>query len=215
MSRDVKLDAHLGVSTGSYAGRIEVLGGPTGRRQRSDAEKARIAAESLAPDAVVAMATASDGEVGTAIHLTNNASKGKGGGRVIPLNIDLRAAFLSLRQSPSRGRPSPFVVMTEPDYLDLPAGDRQPALPLVSRPRLLRMLQPQRATNLHHQRRSKDLERRRIAAGHPNARRPLEPIDDPALHRVACRGAAEDRGVGLGQRSLSAGAMTNPSGEIE
>jgi transposase len=54
MSRDVKLDAHLGVSREGYAGRIEVLGGPTGRRQRSDAEKARIAAESLAPDAVVA-----------------------------------------------------------------------------------------------------------------------------------------------------------------
>jgi len=54
MSRDVKMDAQLGVSRGGYAGRIEVLGGPTGRRQRSDAEKARIAAESLAPDAVVA-----------------------------------------------------------------------------------------------------------------------------------------------------------------
>ena len=54
MSRDVKMDAHLGVPTGNYAGRIEVLGGPTGRRQRSDAEKARIAAESLAPAAVVA-----------------------------------------------------------------------------------------------------------------------------------------------------------------
>jgi transposase len=31
-----------------------VLPGPTGRRQRSDAEKARIAAESLAPGAIVA-----------------------------------------------------------------------------------------------------------------------------------------------------------------
>jgi len=54
MSRDVKMDAHLGVSRQGYAGRIEVLPGPTGRRQRSDAEKARIAEESLAPDAVVA-----------------------------------------------------------------------------------------------------------------------------------------------------------------
>jgi transposase len=31
----------------------DVIAGPTGRRQRSDAEKARIAAESLAPDDVV------------------------------------------------------------------------------------------------------------------------------------------------------------------
>jgi integrase len=61
------------------------------------------------------MATTSDGEVGTAIHLTNEASKGRGGGRVVPLNRELRAALLSLRQSPSRGRPSPFVITTEPE----------------------------------------------------------------------------------------------------
>jgi len=59
------------------------------------------------------MATASDGEVGTAIRLTNDASKGRGGGRVIPLNRELRTALLSLRLSPSRGRPSPFVIATE------------------------------------------------------------------------------------------------------
>lgn len=54
MTRDVKMDAQMGVSKEGYAGRIEVLAGPTGRRRRSDAEKARIAAESLTPDAVVA-----------------------------------------------------------------------------------------------------------------------------------------------------------------
>jgi len=53
------------------------------------------------------MATTSDGEIGTAIHLTNEASKGRGGGRVIPLNRELKTALLSLRQMPSRGRPSP------------------------------------------------------------------------------------------------------------
>jgi integrase/recombinase XerD len=66
------------------------------------------------------MATTSDGEVGTAIHLTNEASKGRGGGRVIPLNRELRTALLSLRQSPSRGRPSPFVITTEPGLPELP-----------------------------------------------------------------------------------------------
>jgi integrase len=60
------------------------------------------------------MATTLDGEVGTAIHLTNDASKGRGGGRGIPLNRELRAALLDLRQMPSRGRQSPFVVTTEP-----------------------------------------------------------------------------------------------------
>jgi transposase len=54
MDRDVKMDGQLDVSQEGYAGRIEVLAGPTGRRRRSDAERARIAVESLAPDAVVA-----------------------------------------------------------------------------------------------------------------------------------------------------------------
>jgi transposase len=54
MTRDVKMDAQMGVSKEGYAGRIEVLAGPTGRRRRSEAEKARIAAESLTPGAVVA-----------------------------------------------------------------------------------------------------------------------------------------------------------------
>ena len=86
------------------------------------------------------MATTSDGEIGNAIHLTNVASKGKGGGRVIPLNRELRAALVDLRQSPSRGRPSPFVIVTErtrdgADCPNLPPGNREPLLPLVSRPR--------------------------------------------------------------------------------
>ena len=51
MGADGKMDVHLDVSTTGYAGRLEVLEGPTGRRVRSEAEKARIAAESLMPGA--------------------------------------------------------------------------------------------------------------------------------------------------------------------
>lgn len=54
MSKDVKTGAQLDASREGYAGRLEVLAGPTGRRLRPDAEKARIAAESLTADAVVA-----------------------------------------------------------------------------------------------------------------------------------------------------------------
>ena len=54
MNRDVKLDVQVDVPTEGYCGRIEVVAGPTGRRRRPDAEKGRIAAESLAPGAVVA-----------------------------------------------------------------------------------------------------------------------------------------------------------------
>ena len=53
MGADGKMDVHLDVSTVGYAGRLEVLEGPTGRRVRTEADKARIVAESLTPGAVV------------------------------------------------------------------------------------------------------------------------------------------------------------------
>lgn len=55
MGADGKMDVHLDVSaSGGYAGRLEVLEGPTGRRARSEADRARIAAESLMPGVQVA-----------------------------------------------------------------------------------------------------------------------------------------------------------------
>ena len=54
MERDGKMGVHLDVSRGGYGGRLEVIEGPTGRQRRSDAEKARIVAESLAPGVTVA-----------------------------------------------------------------------------------------------------------------------------------------------------------------
>ena len=47
------MDGYLDGSTAGYAGRIEVIEGRTGRRYRSEAERARIAAESLVPGAKV------------------------------------------------------------------------------------------------------------------------------------------------------------------
>lgn len=54
MGADGKMDVHSDVPTAGYAGRLEVLDGPTGRRVRSEAERARIAAESLMPGVQVA-----------------------------------------------------------------------------------------------------------------------------------------------------------------
>jgi transposase len=54
MARDGKMGVHLDVPKLGYAGRLEVIEGPTGRRRRSDAEKARIVAESLLPGVRVA-----------------------------------------------------------------------------------------------------------------------------------------------------------------
>ena len=48
------MDGSLDGSTEGYAGRIEVLEGRSGRRMRSEAERARIAAESLVPGTKVA-----------------------------------------------------------------------------------------------------------------------------------------------------------------
>lgn len=48
------MDVQLDVSKSGYAGRLDVIEGPTGRRQRTNAEKARIAAESLKAGASIA-----------------------------------------------------------------------------------------------------------------------------------------------------------------
>ena len=53
MGSDGKKDVHLDGSTIGDVRRLEVLEGPSGRRVRSEAERARIAAESLMPGAQV------------------------------------------------------------------------------------------------------------------------------------------------------------------
>ena len=54
MGVDGEMDVQLDVSKASCVSRLEVIEGPTGRRTRSAAEKAKIAAESLVPGAEVA-----------------------------------------------------------------------------------------------------------------------------------------------------------------
>ena len=54
MGRDGKMGVQTDVSNEGFAGRLEVIEGRTGRRVRSDDEKARIAAESLMPRTRVA-----------------------------------------------------------------------------------------------------------------------------------------------------------------
>ena len=56
-----------------------------------------------------AMVTDAEGQLGSAIHLRNVASKGKSG-RVIPLNKELRAALQELQK---QADPSPYVITTE------------------------------------------------------------------------------------------------------
>lgn len=53
MERDGEVGVHLDSSRGSGFSRLEVIEGPSGRRLRTKAERARIAAESLVPGASV------------------------------------------------------------------------------------------------------------------------------------------------------------------
>jgi transposase len=54
MTVDVDMDGYLDGASGGFAGRLEVIEGRTGRRRWTEAEKARIVAESLVPGAQVA-----------------------------------------------------------------------------------------------------------------------------------------------------------------
>lgn len=54
MERDGKMGVQLDVSSEGYSGRLEIIEGPTGRRERSASQKARIVAESLMPGMRVA-----------------------------------------------------------------------------------------------------------------------------------------------------------------
>ena len=57
------------------------------------------------------MATDAEGTLSDAISLTDTASKGRGG-RVIPINKDLRVALVALKADKA-SRPSPYVITTE------------------------------------------------------------------------------------------------------
>ncbi len=54
MVRDGKMGVHLDGSMGVGVSRLEVIEGPSGRRRRTKAERARIAAESMMPGVTVA-----------------------------------------------------------------------------------------------------------------------------------------------------------------
>lgn len=54
MERDGKMGVHLDGSMGVGVSRLEVIEGPSGRRRRTKAERARIAAESMMPGVTVA-----------------------------------------------------------------------------------------------------------------------------------------------------------------
>lgn len=59
------------------------------------------------------MVTEADGSMSVSIHLRNSASKGKSGGRVIPMHKDLHRAIAALKHAPPHGRPSEYLIRSE------------------------------------------------------------------------------------------------------
>jgi integrase len=69
-----------------------------------------------------AMVTDAEGNLSDAIHLTDIASKGRGG-RVVPLNKELKATLLALKaEADNAVRPSPYVITSERDEKTSPAA---------------------------------------------------------------------------------------------
>ena len=83
------------------------------------------------------MVTTSDGDIGTAIHLTNEASKGSGGGRVHP--TEQRASVRPIGSSPIAfsGSSGALRDHDRASFPNLPSSGRESVLPVVSRPRFL------------------------------------------------------------------------------
>jgi integrase len=61
------------------------------------------------------MVTDADGNVGDALHLLNGASKGKKGGRTVPLNATLRDALIALKARRNGVEPGDRIIHSERD----------------------------------------------------------------------------------------------------
>jgi integrase/recombinase XerD len=62
-----------------------------------------------------AMVTDAEGNVGDALHLPNGASKGKRGGRTVPLNKELRAALIELKALRPTAEATDHIIHSERD----------------------------------------------------------------------------------------------------
>ena len=99
------MDVSLDGSTGGYAGRIEVLEGRSGRRMRSEAERARIAAESMVPRAKVA--DVARRHAVTRWQVYDWRKKLMAGALALPVETAEEPMFAALVVEPKPARPAP------------------------------------------------------------------------------------------------------------
>jgi hypothetical protein len=95
-----------------------------------------------------------EGNLGLAIHLRDEVSKGMSG-RVIPLNKELRAALQKLHDERSKSR---YVITTSAIAANVSERDREPICVVVQGGWIARVLKSFWQTHLHHQRRANDLD---------------------------------------------------------
>ena len=140
-----------------------------------------------------AMVTDAQGQVAEVLHVPNRASKGKTGGRTMPLHPDLQAVLVTLQSARRYGHPRAA------DPL-LGAGrrvvgcHRAPVVPsavYVAQDGWLFVAFW--APHLHYAGRAQSLAGWGQSPGRPGTRRAYQPGDDPTIHRGRYRGQAQAR----------------------
>ena len=118
MERDGKMGVHLDSSKGFGVSRLEVLEGPSGRRRRTKAERARIAAESMMPGVTVADTARKHGT--TRWQIYDWRKQLRKGNLMVPENVAALPIFAELVVDDSSAE-TPSAVAGS--YLEIVVGD--------------------------------------------------------------------------------------------
>ncbi|AMY72313.1 Transposase (plasmid) [Frigidibacter mobilis] len=94
LARDGKMGVHLDGSTVFEVSRLDVIEGPSGRRRRNKAERARIAAESMMPGVTVAEVARRHGT--TRWQIYDWRKQLRKGNLVVPGNVAVLPVFAEL-----------------------------------------------------------------------------------------------------------------------
>jgi hypothetical protein len=145
------------------------------------------------------MVTDAQGEVAEVLHVPNRASKGKTGGRTIPLHPDLQAALDTLQtERADMATPERPILFTER------GGGLSPATVRLWFHRLYTSLKMDGCSSLHDPRRAQSLPGRGEPARRAGTRRPYQPRHDATLYRGGYGGQAEARRAPVNQSGVSA-----------
>jgi integrase len=130
------------------------------------------------------MVTDAQGRGGTALHLTNSASKGENGGRTVPLNKELRQALIELKATRNAPEAGEHIVHSERDI-----GMSANAVTVWFH-RLYSSLGFAGASS-HHPMRKENRRGRRLAPRRPRACGSCVAADDAAVYsgRQCCQAA--------------------------